>query len=213
MMRRMVICLLLAFVVLQASNAQEEAPRKKLSLIPRVGINWATEQLRDAEGKWLDCDARTGFTAGFDVDFEINEPWGMTLGLLYSQEGGNIKNPDYQTTRQHCFTLPVLVHYSPFAGFQLKAGVMVGIGGGMTEKEYYGDDLSQMGRMYFPVGCSYEYKNFMIDARYAFGSRMSVLPYTPSQVFSVTIGYRIPLGTFIDKEPKAGNIILPTTNF
>jgi hypothetical protein len=141
-------------------------------------------------------------------------------GETFDDEGGKVKstikfNVDY-------FNIPILVQYYPIQGLAIKAGVQFGFvvrnkakldvtASGETYKDdgsvnEFLDDCKTLGLIRnddaklnkfdfsIPVGLSYEYQNFVLDARYNIGVSKVIKNYKDkNSVFQITLGYKFAL--------------------
>ena len=184
----------MALMVSVFANAQNEVGQ--ISVAPVVGINLANlTKLEDTKMKF-------GIAAGAVAEYGVSEKFGVSFGLIYSQQGckfdadGNPKlNMDY-------LNIPILAQYYVIDGLALKAGIQPaalvsakakGDGGSESMKEFCNKfDVA------IPVGASYEYQNFVIDARYNIGlTKTFKKSYTDEKsnnsVFQFTVGYKFKL--------------------
>jgi len=148
-----------------------------------------------------DMDYKFGLVAGGEVEFPVASQFSITGGLLYSMQGA--KKDDYKMNLDY-LNIPVLANIYVAPGFALKAGVQLGIKANAEAK--YGDtklDISDSFKSTvfdIPVGLSYEFNDFVIDARYnigitnvsepikAFGFKEEV--EGKNSVFMLTLGYK-----------------------
>lgn len=118
------------------------------------------------------------------------------------------------TVRLDYLNIPIMAQYYLAPGLAIKAGIQPGfnvlkktyLNGTLTQAGVQGGNVRQVDESYkidggvksfafaFPVGISYEYANFVLDARYNIGVTKA-LDYLTSHhsVFSITLGYKIPL--------------------
>lgn len=125
---------------------------------------------------------------------------------------------DYHANMAY-INMPLLLNDYVFPGFSVKVGAEIGINlsaelkssqrkitmpnNGKTEygdmREFKSDikDITAPVQISIPVGLSYEYRNFILDARYNFGvtktykGEFSDIVKSKNKSFVVTIGYRI----------------------
>ena len=190
-----------------SANAQNEVGQ--ITLQPKVGIN-ISSITGDGEGK----KARVGLVAGVEAEYGITENFGIDFGVLYSMEGcksdlviangtgasaylakGVKWNMDY-------INIPILAQYYPIKGLAIKAGIQPafnvrgkwsvdGESGKMKEIGYEPKAFN----LSIPVGLSYEYQSFVLDARYNIGVTKLVKDADQGRnsTFSITIGYKFAL--------------------
>ena len=184
-----------------SANAQNEVGQ--FTLQPKVGINIATIT---GDG---DQKAKVGLVAGVEGEYGITENFGLAFGALYSMEGckypanrlvnganDNVKfNFDY-------INVPVLAQYYLAKGFAAKAGVQFGFNV-RHKASYDGEtvDIEETGfkvntfNFSVPVGLSYEYESFVLDARYNIGITkiFKDADQGRNSTFSITLGYKFAL--------------------
>lgn len=155
-------------------NAQNEVGQ--ITLKPLVGINLA--DITDAPG----ADMRVGLAAGVEAEYGVAEKFGVTAGVIYSMQGVKDGSLDY-------INIPILANYYVIPGLAIKAGVQpafnVGHEDGADPKSF---DLA------IPVGASYEFNSFVLDARYNFGvTKVADFGDSKNSVFQITLGYKFSL--------------------
>lgn len=184
-----------------SANAQNEVG--KWTLMPKAGINISTIT---GDG---DQKAKVGFVGGAEFEVGLAEKFGLDFGILYSMEGckypankvvngasGNINyNFDY-------INIPILAQYYLAKGFAIKAGLQPGFNvrhklsydGESVNSKDLGIDVKGF-NLSIPVGLSYEFSSFVIDARYNIGLTKLVKDADQGRnsTFSITLGYKIPL--------------------
>ena len=134
------ITVLLCICFTMTLAAQNE--KGQFSIKPMAGVNFSTIAGSDDIYKY-----RVGFTAGAEVEYGISRVIGVSLGALYSQQGGKadgsyskkIVHDDYEITQNAVWVtgklhssyinVPVMVNfYIPsFECFTLKIGAQVGV--------------------------------------------------------------------------------------
>ena len=184
-------------VAVLSANAQNEVGQ--VTLQPKVGMTIAT--ITGAG----DQKAKVGLAAGVEAEFGVAQNFSITAGALYSMEGckyNDVKfNFDY-------IDVPVLAQYYLAKGFAAKAGLQFGFnvrhkasydGNSIDVNDYYKalgfDTKVQSFNMSIPVGLSYEYESFVLDARYNIGVS-KIFKNTDEgrgSVFMITVGYKFAL--------------------
>lgn len=180
-----------------SANAQNEVGQ--WSIKPMVGANFATMT------KTTDSKMRVGVTAGAEFAVGAAENFEISFGALYSMQGVKGKtdilgvNVD-QTYKFDYINIPVLANYYVAPGFAIKAGIQPGFNikkkakveaAGVSEDATV-DDVKGFA-LSVPVGLSYEFSNFVIDARYNWGLTKAIKDYdSKHSYFSITLGYKIP---------------------
>ena len=178
----MIAAMMLAAVTVSAQEVGQAF------LKPMVG--GTLTNVTKADGKM-----KFGLVAGAEFGYMCSEKFGITAGALYTMQGAKGKNgmPDLKL---EYINVPVLANYYVAPGFAIKAGVQAGF---MTKAKSDGDDLKEFyNKVDFsiPVGISYEFSDFVIDARYNFGlSKIGKKEYTDTSnknsVIMLTLGYKI----------------------
>lgn len=164
-----IITMIVALVATVSAFAQQE--EGTLSVAPKAGINLAN--CTNSDG-----DMKVGLVAGVDLTYQVSEKFAVSGGLFYSQQGTQASeegitaklNFDY-------FNVPILANYYVIPGLAIKAGIQPGAllsskfkldGGGESAEKDTKHHANSMD-LSIPVGVSYEYKNFIVDARYNIG--------------------------------------------
>lgn len=187
-----------------SANAQNEVGQ--LTLMPKAGINISTIT-GDMDGK----KAKVGLVAGVEAEYGITENFGIDFGVLYSMEGCKAKgiavvgeggeigayladatyNLDY-------INIPILAQYYPIKGLAIKAGVQPAFNvrhKASVDGEKGNIDGVKSFNFSIPVGLSYEYQSFVLDARYNIGvtKLFKNADQGRNSTFSITIGYKFAL--------------------
>ena len=186
-----------------SANAQNEVGQ--ITLQPKAGINIST-----ITGDYNDKKAKVGLVAGVEAEYGIAENFGIAFGALYSMEGckmdvvatggegesaylakGVNVNLDY-------INIPILAQYYPVKGLAIKAGIQPGFNvRHKASKDGNKEDLPNVKSFNFsiPVGLSYEYQNFVLDARYNIGitKLFKEADQGRNSTFSITVGYKFAL--------------------
>ena len=208
-MKKIVLFAALMVATLTA-NAQNEVGQ--ITLKPMAGINLATMTSLD------DSKMRVGLVAGAEAEYGIAENFSITAGLLYSMQGAKGKQPMHVdnvgvvntdiTAKYDYLNIPILANYYVTKGLALKAGIQPGfkvsskmkaeasVGGNSISSEATDDNVAGF-NLAIPLGISYEYQNFVFDARYNLGVTKVYKENgdkTPKHsVFMFTLGYKFAL--------------------
>lgn len=179
------------------------------SVTPKVGMNIAN--ITDGNG-----DPRIGLVAGGEVEYQVTDMVSVTAGALYSMQGAKDKTDGITTTvKMDYVNVPILANVYVAKGLAVKLGIQPGFNvNAKVNAEGYGREVSvdikdaiKTVDISIPVGISYEYMNFVIDARYNWGltnvSKNKTLVFGDenidfggkgkNSVFQITLGYKIPL--------------------
>ena len=147
---------------------------------PKVGLNVSTI----ADGDW-----KAGFAAGVELQTNVAPKLDFAVGALYSAQG---TKSDHVTWTPGYINIPVTLNYYVANGFALKAGVQPGF---MVAKDDMPDDAVKTFDLSIPVGASYEYQNFVFDARYNIGVTKVFKDADKgyNNVIQITVGYKFAL--------------------
>ena len=186
-MKKMMMMAAMLVAVLSA-NAQNEIGQ--ITLKPMAGVNLST--ITDEK----DSKMKIGLVAGAEAEYGLMEKLGVSAGLLYSMQGCKFDGDDDEEKLDY-INIPILANYYVIPGLAVKAGIQPGFL--MSAKDDNGksfkDDCNTF-TFSIPVGTSYEYQNFVVDARYNIG--LSKINKEGSRshknnVFMITIGYKFSL--------------------
>lgn len=158
----------------------------QISLKPMVGLTIAN--ITDV----TDNNAKAGLAAGLEAEFSVSPQVSITGGLLYSMQGCCID--DYETSiggysvgtkdakyELDYINIPILANFYVTNGLALKVGIQPGFlvsakdkgttYSGNSEEDWDIDikDNCKTFDFSIPIGISYEFSDFVIDARYNWG--------------------------------------------
>ena len=180
-----------------SANAQNEVG--KWSIKPMVGVNFASMT------KTVESKMRIGVTAGAEFAVGAAKNFEISFGALYSMQGAKGKTTIEdvtldQTLKLDYINIPVMANYYVAPGLAIKAGVQPGFNvlkKGLSEAQGVSIEVDYEGVKGFglsvPVGLSYEFSNFVIDARYNWGLTKAIKDYdNKHSYFSLTLGYKLP---------------------
>ena len=163
-----------------SANAQNEVGQ--ITLQPKVGINIAN--LTGSGNK-----AKAGVIAGVEAEYGVAENFGVTAGIFYSMEGCKGEKIDGKSLKFNTdyINIPIMAQYYVIPGLAIKAGAQFGFN---VRKKFSYDGNSMI-----PVGASYEYKSFVLDARYNIGLTKTLknMEKNKTSLFSITLGYKFAL--------------------
>ncbi len=201
------LCLSLLFAA--TSFAQTEPGT--FTLLPKVGLNLSTLTKSTVE-----MDMKAGFCGGFELNYQLNKSFSLTLGALYSQQGCKRSENDLKATANlEYLNVPVLFNFHITNGLVAKVGVQPGLllsdkthierkgeSGDMNLRDYvrtipeYKNTNMRDYDIAIPIGLSYEFSNFVLDARYCPGI-VSLFDHSDltnkNSVFQFTLGYKYEL--------------------
>ena len=187
-----------------SASAQNEVGQ--VTLMPKAGINIST-----ITGSGNDKKSKVGLVAGAEFEYGVAQNFDITAGVLYSMEGakfGDVKfNMDY-------INIPILANYYVVPGLAVKAGIQPAFN--VRKKASYNgntvniDDVMNAAldwagagvetgvksfNLSIPVGISYEYQSFVLDARYNIGVTkvFKNADQGRNSTFAITLGYKFAL--------------------
>ena len=183
----MVAAFALAAVSVNAQNAVGQ-----WTIQPKIGMNIAN--LTDSDG----ADARIGFVGGAELEYGITDILGLSVGALYSMQGAK---SDDVTLKLDYINIPILANVYVAKGFAVKLGLQPGFNVNSSLKsEGITVDLDKIDMdaksfdLSIPVGLSYEYQSFVLDARYNWGvTKVVDGADSKNSVFQITLGYKFAL--------------------
>lgn len=187
--------ILVAAIMMASVGAFAQHEPGSLTLQPRIGFSAA--DFNNTE----DTKARVGLVTGVEFEYTMSDRFSLGMGLNYSQQGAELDKTDV-TYKMDYLTIPIVANFYVVKGLALKAGLQPGINlsAKMDAKNVEADfeegvksfDLS------LPVGVSYEFSNFVIDARYNFGltkifDEKKINLDSKNLTFQLTLGYKFTL--------------------
>ena len=188
-MKKIVLILMLAIVSMGIASAQHEA--KSLSLQPKIGLNLSKLT------NHFDSDFKPGMVVGLETEWQSKAKFGWSVGLLYSQQGTKYALGEFKYTYNYNYiNVPVLANFYVARNLALKTGLQFGfiVSNGYTiegpgSKENRNDPDVKAVEASIPLGVSYEFNQFVVEARYNLGLTYAV-PRTRFSTFQFTLGYR-----------------------
>lgn len=191
-----------------ATFAQNEVGQ--FSIQPKLGLNIADMTNAD------DSKVRYGFVGGVEAEYGLTDIFGISAGVLYSQQGVKYDGDGSDfggTMKLDYINVPVLANIYVVKGLAVKIGLQPGFkvndevkvnANGVGVSVGINDALHAAGAkggvksvdLAIPVGLSYEYQNFVIDARYNWGVTKALDfegESSRNSVFQITLGYKFRL--------------------
>ena len=174
-------------------NAQRAAGT--FSVQPKVGMTLAN--LTKGNG-----DVKVGAIAGAEFEYQVHPIVCISFGALYSMQGS--KNDDVKMNLDY-INVPILANIYVVKGLALKAGIQPAFnvsnkvksdGVSVDWNKYFSGSDAEVKTFDFsiPVGASYEFSDFVIDARYNFGlTKIMNASDSKNSVFQITLGYKFNL--------------------
>lgn len=209
--------LMIAAMMIATLSASAQNEVGQITLKPTVGMNIASITKVDYS------KVRPGLIAGVEAEYGIAKNFGVTAGLFYSMQGvkeeynrseeilGVPVSIDTKATSKLDFlNIPIMAQYYIVKGLAVKAGAQIGF---CVSKKYdaeisasvsdYSDKEAGSGKFEdgvkspvfsVPVGLSYEYQGFVLDARYNLGVTKALDNFDGRHsVFTFTLGYKFAL--------------------
>ena len=199
--------LLAAALLLSFMGVFAQAEEGDYTWQPRFGLSYSDFRGSDAKG----YTPRMGFIGGIDFEYQAYEKWSTSGAILFNSQCVNADVADYSNPfiRMNYLQVPILVNYYAAKGLAVKAGLQLsyllnakvcGKKDGRTEKVGITDRCNRID-IAIPIGVSYEYRNFVVEARYNagllkvfdkffMGSSLQPVEKIYNSNFSLTIGYK-----------------------
>ncbi len=201
-MKKLLLLVMVMFTAM-TMNAQNEEGETTVML--KGGMNLAT-LAGDPDAKF-----KIGYAAGLELEYGLAEKWGLVAGVQYSLQGEKDKTNDLDLKLGN-INVPLLAQYYIVKGLAVKAGVQLGFlvskKGKYQGENYDFDKLEALGLipssfrkfdLAIPMGLSYEYGGFVLDARYNLGL-IGIFKKTDdfkdtyrNSVIQITLGFKIPV--------------------
>lgn len=191
--------LVMAAMVLSSVGAFAQYSAGDFTIQPKVGLNCASITDTD-NGKY-----KAGFVGGVEAEYHVNSLVGISAGLLYSMQGAkaDLKDEGVKLDAKYnldYLNIPILANFYVTKGLALKAGLQPGFKvsskAKVNDHSFDIDDNDEVKSfdLSIPVGISYEYMNFCLDARYNIGCTKIFKDGDPKNtVFQLTLGYKFKL--------------------
>jgi hypothetical protein len=198
-MKKILLIVTAVFTSVFATAQEEEGT---FTVQPRAGINLSS--MTDYN------KVKFGYAFGMEVEYQMNEMFSLAAALMYSDQGAyddtdgikEVLDIDFINVpiMLNCYVAPEVI-----PGLAIKAGVQPAFRTKTTVKfdgkkmdvdwllKEFGEDTEMSKFMLsVPVGISYEYNHFVLDARYNFGvtDLFKGEGTMRNSVFQVTLGYK-----------------------
>ena len=185
------ILMIVAFMVVTLSASAQHSVGS-ISLIPKVGFNLAN-LAGDVNGNSI----KFGLVGGADVMYQLSHLVGLSGGALLSMQGCEGEGDSSFSLFE--INIPLMANFYVTKDFALKVGLQPGIiASAKTKTKDTSTSVTsscQTVELCIPFGASYEYKDFVFDARYNLGVS-KINKGNGSQrnsVFQITVGYKLDL--------------------
>ena len=178
--------LLLAVVMSVCLTASAQQPQGTWSLTPKVGFNFA-----NLAGDINDNSMKFALTIGADAMYQVSPTIGISGGLFYSRQGCEYSGD--RSSGLNMLNIPILANFYVYKGLALKTGFI------LSANYKQGDTTNKVDAQTLdigiPFGISYEFSDFVVDARYNLGLSKTNKGNgsVRNSVFQITFGYKIPL--------------------
>lgn len=147
--------------------------------------------------------------AGLEAEYQVSDIFSLSAGAIYSMQGTkrdweNAGAKYTATTKLDYINVPILANVYVTKGLAVKLGVQPGFkvnakydtkatALGVAVKTSSEPDVKSVD-FSIPVGISYEYANFQLDARYNWGlTKIYKHGDDKNSVFQITLGYKFDL--------------------
>lgn len=158
---------------------------------PMVGGTLATQT-----GDVSHTKMKFGLVGGAEFGYMIADQFGVTAGLLYTMQGSAYDVEKSENLNMDYLNIPILANYYIIPGLAIKAGIQPGILTRAKVDDYDVKEAYKSLDIAIPMGISYEFSDFVIDARYNLGIT-NIVDHGDAKVrnsvIQFTIGYKIPL--------------------
>ena len=176
--------MMIAAMMVATVAAKAQFEPGTFTLQPKVGVTLATISSDDSKFKF-------GMAAGIEGQYQLNNWFGLSAAVMYSQQGAKVKNADIKVNTEY-INIPVMAKFYVTKGLSLNVGLQPGF---MTKAKTKGDGLnvdvkSNCNKVDFsiPMSIAYEFENGLtFEARYTTG-----LTNVGKDVM-LTVGYKFSL--------------------
>ena len=189
--------ILAAVIMLASTVAFAQHSAGSFTVQPRIGFSAADFNNTD------DTKARVGLVVGPEFEYYLTNKFSIAGALLYSQQGAEQDKVDV-TYKLDYINVPIVANFYVLKGLALKAGLQPGFNvnakidaGKGTEQGNFEDAVKKFD-LSIPVGLSYEFYNFVLDARYNLGltkifDEDKINLDSKNLTFQLTLGYKFTL--------------------
>ena len=195
--------LVVAALMLSSVSTFAQHAVGSFNLQPKVGVSIAN--LTEFKG----TDPRVGVVAGVEGEYQASDIISVSAGVLYSMQGSKyeyeLRNQKYKSTNKLDYiNVPIMANVYVTKGLAVKLGVQPGFNVSSSNKQEVNtfagsgsstfDVKAKSVDFSIPVGLSYEYNNFQLDARYNWGlTKAFENGKAKNSVFQITLGYKFDL--------------------
>ena len=195
--------LVVAALMLSSVSTFAQHAVGSFNLQPKVGVSIANLT------EFKDTDPRIGVVAGVEGEYQASDIISVSAGVLYSMQGSKYEyklgNLNYKKTNKLDYiNVPIMANVYVTKGLAVKLGVQPGFRVSGSENSKLNIPVASIGGTHdvkaksvdfsIPVGLSYEYNNFQLDARYNWGlTKAFENGKAKNSVFQITLGYKFDL--------------------
>ena len=195
--------LVVAALMLSSVSTFAQHAVGSFNLQPKVGVSIAN--LTEFKG----TDPRVGVVAGVEGEYQASDIISVSAGVLYSMQGSKYEyklgNLNYKKTNKLDYiNVPIMANVYVTKGLAVKLGVQPGFKVSGSKNSELNTIFGSFGGTHdvkaksvdfsIPVGLSYEYNNFQLDARYNWGlTKAFENGKAKNSVFQITLGYKFDL--------------------
>lgn len=204
--------MMIAAMMVATIAAKAQFEPGTFTLQPKVGVDLATITADDSKYKF-------GLAAGIEGQYQLNNWFGLSAGLMYAQQGAKVKNYDVKANLEY-LNIPVMAKFYVTKGLSLNAGLQLGFltkAKAKASGDYYLENINGQRvqeldiksncnkvDLSIPLSIAYEFENGLtFEARYATGltnvgknanetGNYSYLK-NKNDVFMLTVGYKFSL--------------------
>lgn len=184
--------LVMAAMALSSAGAFAQYSGGDFTIQPKIGLN--SSNISHSNG-----DYKAGLAVGAEAEYHTNRWFGISAGLLYSQQGAKNSTTGVKTNMDY-LNIPVLANFYVAKGLALKVGLQPGFLLSAKTGDFDYKNECESFDMSLPIGISYEYKGFCLDARCNAGITDTFKGETRkdedrsrNEVFQLTFGYKFRL--------------------
>ena len=203
-MKRIVI--MVAVAMMAAFSVKAQHKEGETTIQPRVGVTFS-----DLTGE-EDTKMKVSLTYGAEMEYYVTEQFSLAGGFLFTNQGTKFSGSGDEKLNNYYFAVPLTANYYVLPGLAIKAGLQpayrvktnMRVDGTTIDMDrtldylntFYNDTDIKINKfdLSIPVGLSYEYSRFVLDARYNFGLTKlfsNVDDDSRNRMIVVTLGYKL----------------------